>query len=86
MIAAWGEVRSLPMRDSGAPNNKINNDEKFITIKGEGEFGTIEYGYSIIENIEEKKCLELTPNIGSKCLRSYLVKAGDYLEVLWVGI
>lgn len=78
--AMWDEYIKIinPINDCSFKDSKINNDEKFITIKGEGEFGAIEYGYSIIKNIGEKKCLELSPNIGSKCLGSYLIKAGDY--------
>lgn len=78
--AMWDEYIKIinPIDDCSFKDSKINDDEKFITIKGEGEFGTIEYGYSIIENINKNKCLELSPNLGYKCLSSYLVKAGDY--------
>ena len=76
----WDEYIKIinPINDCSFKDSKINDDDKFITIKVEGEFGNIEYGYAIIENIGEKKCLELSPNLGSKCLSSYLVKAGDY--------
>ena len=78
--AMWDEYIKIinPIDDCSFKDSKINDDEKFITIKGEGEFRTIEYGYSIIENINKNKCLELSPNLGYKCLSSYLVKAGDY--------
>ena len=78
--AMWDEYIKIinPINDCPFKDSKVNNDEKFITIEGQGEFGKIEYGYSIIETIADKKCLELSPNINSKCLSSYLVKAGDY--------
>ena len=78
--AMWDEYIKIinPINDCPFKDSKVNNDEKFITINGEGEFGTIKYGYSIIEAIAEKKCADLSPNIDSKCLSSYLVKAGDY--------
>ena len=69
--AMWGEYIKIinPINDCSFKDSKINNDEKFITIKGEGEFGTTEYGYSVIENIEEKKMFRIDPEYWFKMFK-----------------
>lgn len=78
--AMWDEYIKIinPINECSFTDSEINIDENFVTIDVEDDFGIIQFTYSIIETVDEQKCLNLSPNINGKCLSSYLVEVGDY--------
>ena len=78
--ARWGKYINIinAVSDCTPKGFKLDTDKKFITIEIQGEFEKVEYGYSVLQKLEAKKCSQLASNIGHKCISSYLVKAGDY--------
>ena len=74
-----------PINECSFTDSEINIDENFVTIDVEDDFGIIQFTYSIIETVDEQKCLNLSPNINGKCLSSYLVEVGDYSGVNGLG-
>lgn len=49
-----------------------------IWLKDSTDGYDVEYSYGTLVEFDPQKCSDLAPNIGTKCLESFLVSIGDY--------